>query len=261
MAEYACPLAWRTSVIRRSLWERRRSGFADTEADDRQVVGLSHVAWDGWCPSRPSDEAEGVTGRVGVDIFAVEFLRAKGQCARLGGGHVFDHDVQVDLLRDRGIRPGGRAMVWGELEGQARGGVVGGHDNPVVALVGDRLPEQLGVEGCQGGRIGTVEHYMVQSSEHAGSMSDAVRSNNRLLSATPNSRPEHRTTEEPDRARSTVTHSPGLAGASLADARTRVRVVPRDCEQSGAAPTRPRVTGRARDRRLMGGVSRRGRSA
>ena len=114
-----------------------------------------------------------MTGRVGVDIFTVEFLRPEGQYARLGGGYVFDHDVQVDLLRDRGIRPCGRAVVWGELEGQARRGVVGGHHNPVVALVSDRLPEQLGVEGCQGGRVGRVEYYMVQSSQHIRSMTDA----------------------------------------------------------------------------------------
>jgi len=40
----------------------------------------------------------------------------------------------VDLLRDRWVRPRGRAVVSGELEGQAGRGVVGGHDNPVVAL-------------------------------------------------------------------------------------------------------------------------------
>jgi hypothetical protein len=67
-------------------------------------------------------------------------------------------------------------VVWGELEGQSGPSVAGGHDNPVVALVGDRLPEQLGVESYQGGRVGAVEHNMVQSSEHAGSMTDAVPS-------------------------------------------------------------------------------------
>jgi hypothetical protein len=126
-----------------------------------------------------------VTGRVGVDTFSVESLSPEGKYPRLGGGHVFDHDVQVDLLRDRWVRPRGRAVVSGKLEGQARRGVVGSHDNPVVALVGDRLPEQLGAEGCQGGRVGAVEHDMVQSSEHAGSMTDAVPSpGSRHLSAT-----------------------------------------------------------------------------
>jgi hypothetical protein len=149
------------------------------------AVGLSHGRGDGRCPSRSSDQAEGVTGRVGVDTFSVESLSPEGKYPRLGGGHVFDHDVQVDLLRDRWVRPRGRAVVSGKLEGQARRGVVGSHDNPVVALVGDRLPEQLGAEGCQGGRVGAVEHDMVQSSEHAGSMTDAVPSpGSRHLSAT-----------------------------------------------------------------------------
>jgi hypothetical protein len=126
-----------------------------------RALGLSHGRGDGWCPSRSSYEAEGVTGRVGVDVFAVEFLRPEGQYPRLGGGHVFDHDVQVNLLRDRWVRPRRRAVFLGELEGQAGRRVVRGDDNPVVALVGDRLPEQLGVESTQGSRVGAVEHYMV----------------------------------------------------------------------------------------------------
>jgi hypothetical protein len=32
----------------------------------------------------------------------------------------------------------------------------------------------LGVEGCQGGGVCAVEHYVVQSSEHRGSMTEAV---------------------------------------------------------------------------------------
>lgn len=115
-----------------------------------------------------------MAGRVGVDILAVEFLGTKSQCGMFGGGHVFDHDVQVSLLRDRWIRPGWGAVVWVELEGQAGRGVVGGNDDPVVALVSDRLSEQLRVEGSQGGRVGAVEHHMVQSSEHCTSFTDAV---------------------------------------------------------------------------------------
>jgi hypothetical protein len=137
-----------------------------------------------------------VTRRVGVDIFAVEFRRPEGQDARLDGGHVIDHDVKVDLLKDRAVRPCGRAMIWCELDGQARVGVVGSYDNPVFTLVGDRLPEHLGVEGCQGGRVRAVEHNMVQSSEHAKGMTDARPSPaSRLLSATPNSLAEYRTGE------------------------------------------------------------------
>src|SRR6516164_2660002 len=81
----------------------------------------------------------------------------------------------MELLRHGGIRPCWRAVARGELEGQARRYVVGGDDHPVVALVGDRLPEQPGVERRQGGRVGAVEHHMVQVSEHPVSMTGAVR--------------------------------------------------------------------------------------
>lgn len=60
-----------------------------------------------------------MTGRVGVDVLAVEFPCSEGQYAGPGRGHVFDHDVQVDLLGHGWIRPGGRAVIRGELKGQA----------------------------------------------------------------------------------------------------------------------------------------------
>jgi hypothetical protein len=53
--------------------------------------------------------------------------------------------------------------------------VVNGDDHPVIALVGDRLPEQPGVERRQSSRVGAVEHDMVQASEHDVSMTGAVR--------------------------------------------------------------------------------------
>jgi len=131
-----------------------------------------------------------VPGGVGIDILVAQLLRSEGQYASLGGGHIFHHYVQVNLLRDRVIWPGGRAVVWGELEGQARRGVVGRYDDPVVALVGDRLPEQLGVEGREGRRVGAIDHYMVESSEHPESMTDVGPCPaNRLPGTMPNSRP------------------------------------------------------------------------
>src|ERR1700729_217095 len=77
------------------------------------------------CPSRPSDEAEGVTGRVGVDVLAVELHRAEGEDARAGGGHILHHDVEVNLLRYRRGWPAGRAVPGGALEGQPGGGFIG----------------------------------------------------------------------------------------------------------------------------------------
>src|SRR6185437_2496943 len=76
----------------------------------------------------------------------------------------------MDLLGHGRIWPGGRTVIRGELKGQPRRGVAGGHDHPVVAAVRDRLPEQLGVERRQGGRVRAVEHDVMQSSEHAVSM-------------------------------------------------------------------------------------------
>jgi len=72
-------------------------------------------------PSWSPDEAEGVTGRVGVDVLAVELHRAQRQDVRAGSGHVLDHDVEVDLLGHAGVRPGRRTVVGGELEREARG--------------------------------------------------------------------------------------------------------------------------------------------
>ena len=47
-------------------------------------LGGSAVRGDGWRPARPWDEAERVTGRVSVDIFAVELPCPEGQHAGLG---------------------------------------------------------------------------------------------------------------------------------------------------------------------------------
>jgi len=82
-------------------------------------AGVSAVCGDGWCPARPWDEAERVSGRVSIDGLAIEFRCPESQDAGSGCGHVFDHDVQVELLGDSGIRPCGRPVVSSELEGEA----------------------------------------------------------------------------------------------------------------------------------------------
>jgi hypothetical protein len=51
-----------------------------------------------------------VARRVGVDVLAVEFLRAEGQDEGTGCGHVFDHDVEMELLRDGRVGPGRPAV-------------------------------------------------------------------------------------------------------------------------------------------------------
>ena len=79
-----------------------------------------------------------MTGRVGVDVFAVELYRAERQDARAGGGHILDHDVEVKLLRYGRVRPGGRAVTGGKLEGQAGRSLAASHHDPVIAVVGDR---------------------------------------------------------------------------------------------------------------------------
>jgi hypothetical protein len=119
------------------------------------------------------DQAERVAGRVSVDVFAVELGGAEGQHARSGGGDVFDHDVEMILLGHGRIGPGGWLVVRGQLEGQPRGGVVGRDHYPVVALIGDRLPEQLGVERRQRGWFAAVQNDVVQSSDHGPALQPA----------------------------------------------------------------------------------------
>lgn len=43
----------------------------------------SAAGTDGWRPARPRNEAEGVAGRVGVDMLAGEFLCSEGEDAGL----------------------------------------------------------------------------------------------------------------------------------------------------------------------------------
>lgn len=57
--------------------------------------------------------------RIGEDVRTIQLARPQGQDQRLGGPHVLDHDVEVNLLRDSRIGPGRLAVVGSELECQA----------------------------------------------------------------------------------------------------------------------------------------------
>jgi hypothetical protein len=107
----------------------------------------SRALRDGRRPPRPRDEAERVTRGVGIDVLAVEFCRAQCHHSLASGGGILDHDVEVDLLRYRGIRPGRWLVTRSKLERQAGGRIAGGDDNPVGATVCNRQPEQGRVEG------------------------------------------------------------------------------------------------------------------
>jgi hypothetical protein len=78
--------------------------------------------------------------RIGVDVFAVKFLRAQREHSWGSGCDVLDHDVEVELLGYGGIGPGRELITWRTLECQARRRVVGGDHNPVVVAVCHRQP-------------------------------------------------------------------------------------------------------------------------
>jgi hypothetical protein len=127
---------------------------------------LEALLGDRGSPVRPRDQAEGMTGGVGIDIAAIQWRGAERQHARSSRLHVVHHDVEVNLLRHRRVRPGGRAVVRRELEGQARGAVVDGDDDPVAAGVRDGQPEQSGVERRQRRGIRAVKHHMMHPADH-----------------------------------------------------------------------------------------------
>ena len=107
-----------------------------------------------------------MTRWISVDVITVELRRAERKDARAGGGHILDHDVEVNLLGDGGVRPGRRAVAGCELERQAGRGVAGGDNHPVIALVGNGLSQQPRVKPGQRRGVGTVEDHMVQASDH-----------------------------------------------------------------------------------------------
>ena len=70
---------------------------------------------DGLRPAGALDQAEWMPGRISKHSFAVELGRAQTKHVRCRVGDTFDHDVEVHLLRDGGVRPGRRTMVRSEL--------------------------------------------------------------------------------------------------------------------------------------------------
>ena len=107
-----------------------------------------------------------MTRWISVDVIAVELRRAERKDARAGGGHILNHDVEVNLLGHGAVRPGGRAVAGRELERQAGRGVAGGDNHPGVALVGNGLAQQPRVKPGQRGGVGTVEDHVMQASDH-----------------------------------------------------------------------------------------------
>jgi hypothetical protein len=107
-----------------------------------------------------------VSGRIGEYTLAVKLRRSELKNARRRRGDIFDHDIEVDLLRNRRVRPGGRSMMGRSLKRQARRLRVGRHHDPAIADEGDRIPQQTRVKACQGLRIGAVEHEVMKTTDH-----------------------------------------------------------------------------------------------
>ncbi len=105
-------------------------------------------------------------GRISVDVLAVELHGTKRLDPLRGLGWVFDHDVQVHLLRNSRVGPGRRPVVRCQLEREPRVPLTGRHDYPVLAAVRDWLPEQGGVELSEPVRVWAVHHHMVHPADH-----------------------------------------------------------------------------------------------
>jgi len=65
-----------TAVARARNGRLRVSPLSGEPALGRESA--SAIRGDGWSPAGPWDEAERVTGRIGVDVFAVEFPGPEG---------------------------------------------------------------------------------------------------------------------------------------------------------------------------------------
>jgi len=115
-----------------------------------------------------------VARRIGVDVLAGQLRCAQSCHPGSGRGDVLNHDIEVDLLWHGRIRPRRRSVIRGELEGKAAGRIAGGDDHPVGTGIGDGLPEQGGVERCQGSRVRAVEYDMVQTAKHVASMTCGI---------------------------------------------------------------------------------------
>jgi hypothetical protein len=116
-------------------------------------------------PRRSRYEAEGVTRGIGKDIVG-QVARSQLKNLWFRFPDVLDHDVEVKLLGPLGIRPPRRSVVWSQLKRDPGGGIAGGHHHPVVALVCDRQPQKLGVEGGERPWVGTVDDHVVESPDH-----------------------------------------------------------------------------------------------
>lgn len=115
-----------------------------------------------------------MTRWVGVDVLTGQPPRAQRQHLRRGGPDVLDHDVEVELLRPLRVRPPRRLVVWRQLKGDSRGGVVLGDHYPVLTAVRDAQAKQLGVESSQRRRVGTVDDHVMKTSDH-GAHHDVIK--------------------------------------------------------------------------------------
>ena len=53
-----------------------------------------------------------MTSGVCVDVLAIQPGRAKSEDARSGGGYIFHHDVQMELLGNGGVWPRWGLVIW-----------------------------------------------------------------------------------------------------------------------------------------------------
>ena len=72
----------------------------------------------------------------------------------------------MELLRPVWIGPLWGLMVRGKLKRDTGGPIVGGYHDPVAAVVGNRQPQELGVEGRERAGIGAVDNHVVKSPNH-----------------------------------------------------------------------------------------------
>lgn len=111
-------------------------------------------------------------------IAALDATRAEFQYEWFGGVEVVDHDVDVELLRPRRVRPLRRDVVRSKLEGEPRCHVVIEDDDPVIRTIGDRQAEQFRVERCQSVRVGAVDDDVVAAPITSPIVADAATRSN-----------------------------------------------------------------------------------
>lgn len=102
---------------------------------------------------------------IGKDV-AGELARSEIQNSGPSVGDVVDHDVELELLRPVWIGPLSGPLVRGKLKRDSGGPIVAGYHDPVAAVVGNRQPQELGVEGRERAGIGAVDNRVVKSPNH-----------------------------------------------------------------------------------------------